>query len=326
MKHGYTTQQYFLTVTKAGILFTALFAAVFFLGCAVSSNQNTADNTAFDDAGEKGEKIFSFHEESGGNDNLWKAVFKNGELESLYRNGKKIPAERISKYKKLVYDNIEEIQDEGSQYYNFPFHSFNYNFNEKMKKMNRKLGELHLDSCCAGFDSEKFQKEMEELGDRLSRMKIEINFDTNKFGCDTPNFMKHHHFFNSDKFKHDMKNLSKEIESHTSVMHDFKVDMSGFEKGMDVFKENMKGFKFKMKDMEKEMKKLKAFIKDLKHELLKDGYIKEEDENFDMELNSKEMIINGKKLPDNLLKKYKEIYKKFFDKEITDDNNFHIHK
>ena len=47
--------------------------------------------------------------------------------------------------------------------------------------------------------------------------------------------------------------------------------------------------------------------------------IKDEDENFSMKFNSKEMIINGNKVPDDLFKKYKEIYKKHYGKDIDDE-------
>ena len=45
-------------------------------------------------------------------------------------------------------------------------------------------------------------------------------------------------------------------------------------------------------------------------------------DDFDAEFNSDELIINGKRLPDNLLSKYKEMYKKHFGKEIEDGFRF----
>ena len=69
------------------------------------------------------------------------------------------------------------------------------------------------------------------------------------------------------------------------------------------------------------MKTFKGFMKDVRSELVKDKLIKNEDEKFDMKMDSKEMIINGKKVPDDLFKKYKEIYKRHYGQEIEHEIN-----
>ena len=58
---------------------------------------------------------------------------------------------------------------------------------------------------------------------------------------------------------------------------------------------------------------------DMRYELVKDILIKSQDEEFNMKFNQKELIINGKKVPENLFEKYKKIYKENFGKDIDSD-------
>ena len=64
------------------------------------------------------------------------------------------------------------------------------------------------------------------------------------------------------------------------------------------------------------MKKLNLFLDDLKSELVKDGYLNSTEEDYDLEISADYTKINdvGVKKEDH--KKYKELYKKHFDKEI----------
>ena len=74
-----------------------------------------------------------------------------------------------------------------------------------------------------------------------------------------------------------------------------------------------------MGDLKIEMKKLKRFMKDFRRELIDDGYLEYGDDDFDVEFNENELIINGTKIPDSLLPKYKEMYKEHFGRELDDD-------
>ena len=82
-----------------------------------------------------------------------------------------------------------------------------------------------------------------------------------------------------------------------------------------------------MEDLDEEMEKLDDFIDELRKELVVNGYIdnENEDEDVEIKLSAKEMFINGKKLPGELLDKYKNIYKKHMGKDMSETSNIHIH-
>ena len=77
--------------------------------------------------------------------------------------------------------------------------------------------------------------------------------------------------------------------------------------------------------LDKDLKKLDTFIDDMKTEMVKDKLINSTDEKIDVELNSKEMTVNGKKVDDQLLEKYKHMYKKHFGKDLKDKQSFEMH-
>lgn len=162
------------------------------------------------------------------------------------------------------------------------------------------------------FDTTAFNMGMKELRRSLKKLKINpyVFLYKNEFpGC------------NMDAFKEGMKNFDKELKHNRLFNEDFMIDMSEFKKNMENFHEKMKNFDFNMKSFEKNKKILKCFLKDLKHALVTDSLIKEEGENFSMKFNSKEMIINGNKVSGILLKKYKELYRRHYGKEIDDEFN-----
>ena len=55
---------------------------------------------------------------------------------------------------------------------------------------------------------------------------------------------------------------------------------------------------------------------EMKEELVKDGYIEETEEEFEMEFDEDRIIINGERLPDSLHEKYMKIYEQHFDKKL----------
>ena len=77
--------------------------------------------------------------------------------------------------------------------------------------------------------------------------------------------------------------------------------------------------------LDKDLKKLDSFIDDMKTEMVKDKLINSADEKIDVELNSKEMTVNGKKVDDQLLEKYKDMYKENFGKDLKDKQSFEMH-
>jgi hypothetical protein len=64
------------------------------------------------------------------------------------------------------------------------------------------------------------------------------------------------------------------------------------------------------------MKKLNSFLDDLKSELVKDGYIKSENEKFDLEMNASFTKVNDRVVKPEHQKKYLDLYKSYFNKVI----------
>jgi seryl-tRNA synthetase len=79
-------------------------------------------------------------------------------------------------------------------------------------------------------------------------------------------------------------------------------------------KEELKGLKEDLSNVGGNLDQLDSFIKEFKKELVKDGIIKSANEDISMEIKSNEIIINGKKLPDDLMQKYRELYKSYLGK------------
>ncbi len=320
-------------VINTFIFITLMLISITSAGCGASGSAELGSASVSDDSVKKGEKVFIFHEEKDGEDNLWKAVFKDNKLISLYRNDSKIPEDQLEKYNDIVYTNIDVISDDGGEQflpYGFSHGRHKYfdekKFNHQMKMLGKKLEKLKFDPDSSWFDNEKFEHEMNMLCDKLSHMRINVNIDSGMFDCNMTGIIKDHDFFDGEKFKHEMKKLSAELKNNALAMKDFKLNMPDFEKKMKILDEKMRDFKIDMHGLKSKMKKLKSFVTDLRLQLEKDGYIKNEDEDFDLTLNGHEMILNGKKMPENVFQKYRELYKKNFGKEITDDNPFIIRK
>ena len=66
-----------------------------------TAQENLAKKSDIDNQQED-EKEFTFHQNKNGKDNIWKAVFKDGKLTELYKNGQKIPDENLEDYTDMV--------------------------------------------------------------------------------------------------------------------------------------------------------------------------------------------------------------------------------
>jgi len=311
-----------------------LFSSFVLYSCTTSAQENLAKKSDVDNQRED-EKEFTFHQNKSGKDNLWKAVFKDGELTKLYKNGQKISEENIEDYTDMVTEELEGMQNN-----HHGFGKNSYHFNLDIGDLGN-LGDMNFNNCDSLFDSEQFHKNMDSLRSdmkKFHKMKFNFHFDTTAFNKgmrelkkNMKNLKINPHIYlykdgfpgcNMEAFKEGMKNFNEEMKHNRIFNEDLKIDMSEFENHMKDFSKNMKNFDLNMKDLNKNLKKLKGFLKDLRHELVKDNLIKDEDENFNMRFNSKEIIINGNKVSDDLLEKYKGIYKKHYGKDI--DNEFNI--
>jgi chromosome segregation ATPase len=129
---------------------------------------------------------------------------------------------------------------------------------------------------------------------------------------------------NMEKFKENMKKFGEEFKLHNFKIDSSDFDMKNLRESMRELKRNMKDLRVDMHDLKGEMKNLNEFLADLKTELVKDGYIGSVDEEFDLEMSLDKTEINGTPVKQVDHNKYKEVYKKYFNKEI--DGTFKIKK
>jgi hypothetical protein len=93
---------------------------------------------------------------------------------------------------------------------------------------------------------------------------------------------------------------------------------------MKDLREELKDLKFDLKDLDIELDKLDGFMDSLREELESDGLIDNKDDDIKLELNKNEMLINGEPVPDELFKKYKDMYEEHFGKKLNSDHNIII--
>ncbi|HEX9253703.1 MAG TPA: hypothetical protein VF870_15765 [Ignavibacteriaceae bacterium] len=156
------------------------------------------------------------------------------------------------------------------------------------------------------FNSEDFKEKMKELEENLKNMPVPPN----------PPDVDIDFQIDMDAFKEGMKNFKESFKNFDIKIDSSEFDMNELRSNMKELKKNMKGIKIEMHDLKGEMKKLDSFLDELKSELVKDGYIKSENEKFDLEMNAAFTKVNDRVVKPEHQKKYLELYKSYFDKEI----------
>jgi hypothetical protein len=338
-KYPYGNQYIFLSLL--------LISTLVLFGCGPSHEIYHEKYTMLDS--DRGKTSVSFETRENGETIKWKAVFRNDELTALYKDGERVPKSELNKYEDMIDYRINKIRGD-KRHFAFHFDGFDKElFKEKMKefKKNFKIQKHEWD-----FDKEEFESEMQELKEELSKLKdIDINaeFDEDEFNKGMKelkrslkemkiNIPKIH--IDMDGIKHSIRipkhfSADDEIadididipEIHINNLHDIdipdidipeiNIDLSGLE-------ENMKELEHNMKNLDVEMKKLDAFLEEMKNEMVKDNLIKNSDDDVKIELSRDEMKVDGKKVTDETHKKYKDLYKKHFDKELDEENHFNI--
>ncbi len=327
-----------LRASVFGILFAIVVFAV--LLSLTSCSSGVTENNSSDQKSFTGNKSFSFNEE----ESTWRVDFDGDEISALYKDGSRLPDSEINQHKDMIYEKLDGLRQE----YQKPsdiVHHFHFDgdkFGEDMKKFKDYFDKDSLMHFKIEFDKDKFEKNIEKLNEHLKDLKDK----------------KIEPFFNSEEFNENMKELEDNLKNLPSPpsppdvdvdvyldMNDFKdgmkqfgeafkhfdfkidssdKDMRELRKSMKELKKNMKGLKIEFNSPSGETKKMNSFLKDLKRELVNDGYIKSTDEDFGLEMDMDNTKINDVKIKSENHVKYKEMYKKHFDKEL--DGTFKIKK
>ncbi len=318
--------------TKVAVMVLLILGGVTITACSAVSGQNVTkqEKESFADPAVK---TFSFYKKDGGKLDKWDVVYKDGKIKSVYRNGNEIPVAGIDSLKDMIAENLSDVdQASGLTSFRMPDVSFDSNFNmPRMKRMHVNISGLPDDSTCFRFNDKRFKMNMKRLEKRIKKfkhLKVDIDFDSlglnrdmEELGENLSKMKIHVKIPDMSKFNKSMKHFAEEMRDYKfDLKHD--LDMSNLHEKMSSLKESMKDLKIKMKDLDKELAKLKTFMNDVRNELVKDGVIKSRDEDFSMKLSQDEFIVNGKKQPDSLRDKYKKIYKKDFGKPLDHEMNF----
>jgi len=209
----------------------------------------------------------------------------------------------------LEYEQINTMQNEFSAMY-FAADTFDIDidmdeFNEEMKKLHKELGKLKSFKFDFDFDNEEFRTQMEELKKELSELDLEkLHFD-----------------FDDEEFRMNMEELKKDLKEQK---YSFHFDMDNFKEEMRELKEELKHLDIELDELDIEMKKLDGFMDNMREELESDGLINDKTDDFDLDLSNDKMIINGEPVPDELFKKYKDMYEEHFGKKLNGDHNIII--
>lgn len=211
----------------------------------------------------------------------WKAYFEEGKLVELFKDGTRLTDDELAEYEDFVDKRYEEFQEDMAD--------FEVDMDELKINLKQLKSDLSgLENIKIDFDAEDFNESMKqmkcELKKGLEELKdLNINIDID---------------FDVDELNEELKNI--------------KIDLGDFDFDME-------NLKVEMSSLKKEMKILKLFMQDMKSELVSDGYINDEDEDFSLKLSKSKMVVNGERLPDDLHQKYLEMYKEHYGKDLDDE-------
>lgn len=328
MKIDFTNREF--RASLLGYLFAMIIltALISFSGCSSGVEQNTAlnqNNFASD-------KSFSFKDEGSG----WRIDFEDGEISALYKDGIRVPDTEVNQYKDMIYEKLNDLKSDYKDLDKkvYRLHIDSDKFKDGLEKFKNDFDKDKFMHFKLEFDEDELEKNMEKLEENLKELKdkkIELYFDSKKFKDqmkeleenlnDLPNLPNKPDvdvdvFLDMDHFKDGMKKFSETFKNF-----DFKIDSSEFDiselrKNMKHLKKHLKGLKIEVHGLKGEMKKLNLFLDDLKPELVKDGYLNSTEEDYDLEISANSTKVNDVQVKNEDHKKYKELYKKYFYKEI----------
>ena len=312
-------------IVFALIVFTALLALS---GCSSGiEKNNTSNQTSLN-----GDKSFSFKDEGSG----WRVDFEDDEISALYKDGIRVPDNEVNQYKDMIYEKLNDLK---SDYKDLSgnAHRFYFDvdkFGDEMKKFKKDFNDDKFLHFKLEFDEDELEKNMEKLEKNLKELKdkkIELYFDSKKFKDqmkeleenlkDLPNIPDKLDFdvdvfLDMDDFKDGMKKFGETFKNFDFKIDSSEFDMSKLRKNMKDLKKHLKGLKIEVHGMKGEMKKLNLFLDDLKSELVKDGYLNSTEDDCDLEISADNTKVNDVEVKNEDHKKYKDLYKKHFDKEI----------
>jgi bla regulator protein blaR1 len=298
----------------------------------------------------KGKRTLKFSDD----DKRYKAKLNEGKLEELYIDGDKVDDKELSKYESVVARQLKEYDAAMSEYCDNM-----KEFKEKMKAFRDKIKKFRGSRDFAfdedfvpmispapifppNVDSAEWNKMMKNIqkniNDNFANKSFhippihippihipKINWDST-FNC---NSFDREAFKESmkewkEKFSKEMDGFNKEMSKHKVEMEKMKEEIKNSGINSPEFKKSMEKLKVNIGKLKGDMKTLKEYLHDVKDEFVKDNLIKEGDDLDGFLLSKTEMKVNGKKVSLELHKKYLEIYKKHYGKDLKDDQKINF--
>jgi hypothetical protein len=316
------------------ILMLILIGSALILHACASSQTSVQTNKAENKQLNKGEESFAFYDTTGGQHAYWKAIFKDHKLRDLYKNGIQIPDSLMPDYKDLVFDRLDEVSGNHKKFsfriQGFPFDSTFFKHKKHFKDHSMWI---IPDSCFPFFDNKSFQIEMDSLNKELGELKhfrYHFNFDSLKFGDNMKKMMEDlkHMKFDSSEFNMNMKEFEENMKKFEKEMRNkkfwFNYDLSDLDHKLKNLNHNMFNLNLDLTKVNQKLRELNEFIDAVKTELVKDGILKNKDQKAEIILGPDSMTVNGKKLSNKQLEKYKKLYSKYFSEELTVEEHFHL--
>lgn len=316
-----------IRVSLNRILFTAfiLTAIITLSSCTTGIEQSGTSNQT----NLSGDKSFIFKDE-GSN---WRVDFNHNEISAIYKDGKRIPDNEIDQHKEMIYDKLNNLK---SDYKNLKgdvrgLHFDVDKFDEDMKRLEKDFNNDKFMHFKLEFDEDEFEKNMKRLEEKLKNLKdkkIDLYFDSKKFNDHMKELEENlkeipispdvdiEVFLDMDDFKDGMKKFSEAFKNFDFKIDSAEFDMNELRENMKELKNHLKGLKVEVHGLKGEVKKLDSFLDDLKSELVKDSYLKSTEDEYDLELTPENTKINNVEVTKENHIKYKNLYKKYFDKEI----------
>ena len=298
----------------------------------------------------KGKHTIKFYDEENGKDIKYKARLNNGKLEELYIDGEKVDDKDLPKYENKVAQKTEEYEALINDY-----RGNMKDLREKMKSFREKMKDLgfrhnhnfnfDFDFDFPPFPNEVFnsglfdstlQKEImenvqKELKENLADISVNIPpihippihipkvcippIDLDELRESLKNCK-----FDTAAFKESMKEFKENMKNFKFDMKQFSEEMKKNGPGSEAFKKSMEELRKNMHNLKDELRPLKGYIRETRDELVKDNLIEPGEDIDNFKLTKDEMIVDGKKVSPELHKKYLEIYKKHYGKELTGDH------
>lgn len=225
-------------------------------------------------------EIVSIETTIDGKDVKYKGEFTEGKLKTLYKNGAKVSDEDFKKEKKIFLKKLNKLNSKNQKHHaEFTWVSpeeLDINIDVDLDKMKQELSMIQKNIL---MNDSLLSIEMDSLDKKLKKFSIVINDDFEAM--------------------HDKKMIKP--------FRKFKKFYFAPPNGKYKIEINLKKEKDELEKIEKEIEFSSKNLDELKEELLKDGLIKDGEDEIKIEIEDDEILINDKPVPENLKEKYKKL-------------------